>query len=258
MYKLKRLIIIVFISLIYFSAALEGSDKKFLIPVKIEGQIIIDGKLIEENWQKADIGQKFIQYEPLKGKPANFKTQIRILYNNTHIYFGIKCFDPEPGKIVANLTKRDSDLEDDDSIGIGLDTFMDQRTAYYFFTNALGTQADGRLADNGRTADSTWDSEWESAAYINSHGWTAEFAIPLAVLKYNPGENLSWGLGLVRSIPRNLEKDTWTGPVEAYTRVSQFGILKNLNLKKARKKLEVIPHFVTRLKKGEDKCLCRP
>ena len=251
MYKLKQLIIIIFVSLIYFSYAVEGSDKKFLIPVKIEGQIIIDGKLIEENWQKADIGQNFIQYEPLKGKPANFKTQIQILYNDTHIYFGIKCYDPEPGKIIANLTKRDSDLKDDDSIGIELDTFMDQRTAYYFLTNPLGTQSDGRLADNGRTSDSTWDSEWKSAACINSHGWTAEFAIPLAILKYKPGENLCWGLGVVRSIPRNLEKDTWTGPVEAFSRVSQFGILKNLNLKKARKKLEVIPHLITRLKKGE-------
>ena len=251
MYKLKKLIVLIFISLIYFSYAVEGSEKKFLIPVKIDSQIIIDGKLIEEKWQEADIGQNFIQYEPLKGKPANFKTQIQILYNDTYIYFGIKCFDPEPDKIIASLTKRDSDLEDNDSIWIGLDTFMDQRTAYYFFTNPLGTQTDGRLADNGRTADSTWDSEWESAAVINSDGWTAEFAIPLAILKYKPGENLCWGLGLVRSIPRNLEKDTWTGPVEASTRVSQFGIIKNLNLKQSRKKLEVIPHLISRLKKGE-------
>jgi len=237
--------------LIFSVTGLIGSVKKTLVPVKIEGQLTIDGKLQESEWETTSSATDFIQFEPKKGEPANFKTKIKVLYNDTFIYFGVVCYDPNPKKITARLTKRDSDLEEDDSIGIGLDTFKDGRTAYYFFTNPLSTQSDGRLSDNGRTADSTWDAEWKSKAEINPEGWTAEFAIPFSILKFNPGENKNWGLGLVRTIPRKLEQDTWTGPVEAITRVSQFGILKGLNLVKAKKKIKVIPHMISRFE--EDK-----
>jgi len=214
--------------------------------------VVIDGILTEPGWQQTVVSSGFIQYQPRIGEPASFETEIRVLYDETQLYIGIRCFDPAPQKITARLTKRDSDLMEDDAIGIGLDTFRDGRTAYYFFTNPLGTQSDGRLSDNGRTTDPTWDSEWQCAARIGESGWTAEFAIPFSVLKYRPGLDQSWGLGIVRSIPRRLEYDTWTGPAESYTRVSQFGILKGLDLTTAGQKGAVIPHLISRLETGTD------
>lgn len=236
---------------IFISLCLTAQDIKTVTSRKTEGSIFIDGKILEADWQNAQVLSGFLQFQPRLGEPAPFQTQVRILYSDTHIYFGVFCHDPEPEKIIARLTKRDSDLTDDDAIGIGLDTFMDGRTAYYFFTNSLGTQADGRLSDNGRTSDSTWDGEWQSAASTGPDGWSAELAIPLSTLRYKPGEAINWGLGLVRSIPRNLEKDTWTGPMEDYARVSQFGQLQGLDLKESKKKLDIIPHLITELKEGE-------
>lgn len=225
--------------------------EKIIKPLKIKQKPAVDGKLAEPEWNRAETAVDFVQFEPKKGEPAEFKTEVRVLYTGSHIYVGINCCDPEPAKIIARLTKRDSDLMNDDAIGIGLDTFLDRRTAYYFFTNPIGTQTDGRLSDNGRTTDETWDGEWQSAAALSSSGWSAEIAIPFSILKFRPGKNRTWGLGFVRSIPRKLGKDTWTGPMEAVTRVSQFGTLKGLDLKKSAKKLMLIPHVITKVQQDE-------
>lgn len=244
-----HLIICVFLFFYAFGAAAQA--EKTITPVKITQKPVIDGKTDEPVWQQTEIAGDFIQFEPHKGAPAKFKTEVRVLYTDTHIYLGVNCFDPEPEKIIARLTKRDSDLMTDDAVAVGLDTFLDRRTAYYFITNPLSTQSDGRLSDNGRTGDETWDGEWQSAAVVNDSGWSAEIAIPFSILKFKPGANRSWGFGVVRSIPRKLGKDTWTGPVESDNRVSQFGTLAGLALKKSEKKLMVIPHVITRIQQDE-------
>ena len=242
---------ILFISLFLLIPLLmeSGDLNKDITPLKISEKISIDGNLDEPAWESAETAGNFVQFQPEKGKKASFKTEVKILYSEDYIYFGIICEDKQPEKIISRLSRRDSDLGEDDSIGIGIDTFLDRRTAYFFFTNPLGTQLDGRISDNGRTTDSTWDETWLSAAKKTSTGWNAELAIPLSILKYKPGKNLKWGLGFIRFIPRLLEKDTWTGPMETTTKVSQFGTMKNFALKKAEKNLKIIPHIISRFQK---------
>jgi len=236
--------------------------KKILISEKIsnESVIRIDGSLNEKIWGFTENGFKsglniansFIQFSPKKGDKPSFFTEVRVLYSKSHIYFGIFCYDKEPGKITSTLTKRDSDLDIDDSIAIGIDTFFDQRTAYFFFVNSLGTQADGRLTDNGRSSDSIWDARWISGAKTVKNGWIAEIKIPFSSLKYLPGKNKKWGLGLVRFIPRKLEQNTWTGPVEDGGKVSQWGVLSNLDLISSRNKIQLIPHIITKYEKTKN------
>ncbi len=213
--------------------------------------ITIDGRLDESQWQLGEANGDFIQFQPQLGQPASYKTEFRVLTDDQYIYIGVSCYDPEPDKIVSRITSREGGIDTDDAIAIGLDTFTDSRTAYGFFTNVLGTQLDGRLSDNGRTWDATWDGEWKSAGSRTDFGWCAEVAIPFSTLKFKPGKNRTWGFGVVRFIPRWLEIDTWTGPVEDYGRVSQFGILKGLVLKKTLKKYQIIPHVISKME--EDK-----
>ncbi len=114
-------------------------------------------------------------------------------------------------------------------------------------TNLLGTQYDGRITDNGLTTDTTWDGVWKSAARKTETGWTAEIAIELSSLKYKPGRQRVWGLGLARIFPRRLENSFWQGLVDSPYKVSQFGLLSGLDLERASKKLQVIPHVVGKL-----------
>jgi hypothetical protein len=85
-----------------------------------------------------------------------------MLHDAGHLYVAFRAWDADP--ITTQLTQRDADLFRDDAVAVVIDTTFDRRSGYYFITNALGTQADGRIADDGRTADSTWDAPWESVA----------------------------------------------------------------------------------------------
>jgi len=225
---------------------------KNTLPNKIKEPIKIDGLLNEPVWEKAPEALDFIQFQPERGNPASLKTRVKILYDEKFIYFGFFCYDPQPEKIAARVTKRDADLQSDDSVYVLIDTFHDRRSCYYFKTNLLGTQADGRITENGRTTDSTWDGIWKSAGQKTDFGWSAEIAVDLISIKYEPGKNKTWGLSLGRGVPRMLELSYWTGPLESPHKVSQFGILKGLDLRKTEKKTQFIPHIILKLEEGEE------
>jgi hypothetical protein len=238
--------VVLFMGLLWTAAAAQE-----IRPLVVKaGAIVLDGLLSEPEWSRAIPAGEFVQFEPARGEKASFATEVRVLLASDRLYIGFFCRDPEPERIAAQLTRRDSDLFDDDCVGVSLDTFLDRRTAYFFFTNVLGTQEDGRLSDNGRTQDSTWDGEWRSAARRVEEGWTAEMEIPLVSIKFKPGLGIAWGFAVVRGIPRRLEKDTWPGPTEDIGRVSQFGTLVGLDLEAAAKRLELVPHVIGRLEEG--------
>jgi hypothetical protein len=191
-----------------------------------------------------------VQFEPYRGEPAIQKTEAYVLYDDEHVYFGFVCHESEPSSIAAQLTRRDSDLAMDDSVMVAVDTFHDGRTAYFFATNLLGTQQDGRVADNGRVVEDNWDATWYSASARFDGGWSAEIAIPLVVLRFTPGERQTWGLNLGRTTRRLLEASFSTGPLEARFRISQYGTLTGLDLRGAHRKYELIPYGLARYQDG--------
>jgi len=219
--------------------------------VRASGPIRLDGNLDEPSWAAAPGLTDFIQFQPDLGKPATVRTTAKVLFDGKSLYFGFLCYDPEPGKIVARVSKRDGNLREDDAVVVYLDTFHDRRTCYFVMTNVLGTQYDGRIADNGVTTDTTWDGIWKSAGQRTEFGWSAEIAIDLAGLKYEPGEGKTWGLNVGRILPRALEQSYWAGPLESPSKVSQFGVLSGLDLKKAEKMYQIIPHVITKLEQGK-------
>ena len=245
--KMKKSIYLAFLFFLPSLLTFAQSPVKETTASKIDKSIEVDGLMDESVWQEAPEARDFIQFQPKRGNPASFKTRTKILYDKKFIYFGFVCSDPQPEKIAARMTKRDSDLTSDDSIYVLIDTFHDRRSCYYFKTNLLGTQADGRITENGRTTDSTWDGIWKSAGQKTDLGWSAEIAVDLSSIKYEPGENKTWGLSLGRGVPRMLELSYWTGPIESPHKVSQFGVLRGLQLRKAEKKAQIIPHLISKL-----------
>lgn len=228
-------------------APLSAQTGRQATAVSVKGPITVDGVLDEPAWGQAQVLSDFVQFEPDRGAPASLRTAVRFLYDGTAVYIGFENTDPEMDKLAARIVKRDADLSEDDAVGVFLDTHGNRRDCYFFWTNLLGTQRDGRIVDNGLTTDSTWDGVWRSAARKTDKGWTVEMAIELASLKYRPGRQRAWGLGLVRSLPRRLEKSCWQGAVDSLSRIAQFGRLSGLDLERASRRLQVIPHAVGRL-----------
>jgi len=248
--KYQWVLIVIIVQLVYIlhpvSAASQSVNAK-----KIDGSLTVDGKLIEPDWDNADIITNFTQIEPRKGEAATLKTYVKVLYNDRMVYFGIDCKDSEPDKISTKVTKRDGEVYEDDAIAIIIDTFNDDNNGYMFQVNALGTQQDERWADNGRTRDTKWDIKWMSAGAINEDGWTAEIAIPFEVLKFNRNTK-EWGLDIIRYIPRNLEQSHWIPDLTEWFRISEFGAVKELDLRNViTKNYTIIPYAQAQLEKGQ-------
>lgn len=249
---MKRKKIVLFLCFFFLWQGLICSQfEKFTVAaVRTEIPPVIDGILDDEVWKNAPSVSDFIQFEPDKGKPASVRTVAKILYDNDYIYVAFLCYDPEPEKIELE-TRRDRLMMGVDSVTVDLDTFNDDRTMYYFRTNQLGVQHDGRVTDNGLIADTNWDGIWKSAGARIEEGWSAEMAISFTAVKFQSGKNRTWGIQFSRYFPRRFEKNFWTGPFEEYKKVSVNGSLTGLDLEMTKKKIEIIPHSISRIQESE-------
>jgi hypothetical protein len=208
----------------------------------------IDGVVDSTEWSAAAPARSFIQYAPRRGEPATHGTVVLVGYDSAHLYVAFRVTDGE--EPTGQLTRRDAQLLDDDAVMLLLDTHNDRQSGYYFVTNLLGTQADGRIADDGRTVDGSWDAPWRSAARRTRDGWTAELAIPLGSVAFRAGPGRTWGINFGRSRRRTLEQSYWAGPLDNAYRMSQAGRLEGLNLTPPPKRHQVILYGLTRMQEG--------
>src|SRR5215467_843136 len=79
--------------------------------VAVEHPPRLDGTLDDPLWQAATPITDFRQREPYEGEAVTEHSEVRIVYTKGEIYFGIACFDSEPGKIIATQLRRDISQE---------------------------------------------------------------------------------------------------------------------------------------------------
>jgi hypothetical protein len=125
------------------------------------GRIVVDGKLDEAEWQRAQPADQFVQMQPREGAPATdtHQSEVRFLYDEEHLYIGATFHEDEIGKLVTNDLKRDfPGARDGDLYVLILDTFHDRLNAYDFQTNpgcALRDSQSYETRECGRTSATT-------------------------------------------------------------------------------------------------------
>jgi len=135
-----------------------------LAALRIDEPVKVDGLLDDAAWQQAAVGSEFIQREPHPGEPATETTEIRVVYTDSTLYVGIRALASEPEKIVGEEMQRDGALFRDDSVLVLLDTFNDDRNAYFFEVNPNGAFTDALVTDEGRDCSGTrCGGRWRSA-----------------------------------------------------------------------------------------------
>ncbi len=72
--------------------------------MRAAGPITIDGKLDEADWKKA---AECTLVETNTGKPVKLKSTVKMLWDDTNIYFGFFCEDPDAW---ATYTKNEDPL----------------------------------------------------------------------------------------------------------------------------------------------------
>ncbi|MFL2596801.1 MAG: DUF5916 domain-containing protein [Flavobacteriaceae bacterium] len=237
----------------------------------LEDSPIIDGNILGEKlWEKVPIIENLRQIKPDYGLPASEKTSIRVAYTNKSFYVAVVCYDKAPDKIVISDSRRDADLNDEDSFLFILDTYNDQQNGFLFGTNASGMEYDAQINNEGEGNFSSnrqqggviggtninWDASWEVKTESGDYGWSAEFSIPLRSIRFNSGTDKIWGINFQRNISKRSETAYWANLPLGFDikRLSLAGKMTGINLKSP-KNLKVIPYALTQV--AQDKTISK-
>ena len=129
--------------------------------LRIEEPVVIDGRLDETVWQRAQPADEFYQQSPDEGELATRQTEVRFLYDDTTLYVGAMMYDDQPEGLVINELRRDFGGSQNDTFGLVLDLFRDGQTGFGFLVNAGGATRDTQVYDNGQN-DGSWHGVWFS------------------------------------------------------------------------------------------------
>lgn len=245
--KTKLLFTLLLFSCFMYSQKKEDDHivrKKILI-TKTSSSPKIDGILDDAVWQNAPIATNFIERNPNNGKPQadSIKTEVRILYDDTGIYFGAQMYDPTPNKIAKELTERDG-INNDDFFGVALNGYNDKQQSLEFVVTAAGVQFDAKLTTDGE--DDTWNSIWYSGAKINEKGWAVEMKIPYSELRFPKNDVQEWGMNIFRRIQRIKASYDWNFVDNAKNSYTLFdGVLQGIENINPPTRLSFTPYFST-------------
>ena len=213
----------------------------------------IDGRLNDKSWETATVINDLVQHQPTPGAPTNLKTNIYLLYDKNRLYVGFECFKTDMDQMMANETRRDSRFFIDDYVAIYLDTYLDRRNCYGFELNALGTQTDRRVQNEGansgrRGSDMAWDCDWNGQSVREKDKWTAEFSIPFAELRFSQEEDQAWGINFWRQDRSSREELSWVNLGGREYAVSRFGHLVDLDITRlnTRRPIKIKPYATVR------------
>ncbi len=203
-------IIAIFILLIFYIGKSQEPPKSFTVKY-IDGKIQPDGILDEAVWQIAEGPEDFHQYFPSDSTMAERQTQIKMLYNSTTLFIGIKGNAAGPNYNTRSL-QRDFRGGGIDQITLVFDTFNDATTAFLFGINPFGVRREGLIANGGSDGGdftTSWDVKWRGDATIHEDYFVAEMAIPLTSLKFKEGTK-KWRFNSYRLDMQTNERTTWT------------------------------------------------
>jgi len=223
----------------------------------------IDGAVLNDPvWNRIPPFGDLIQTQPNFGQPASEKTDIRIAYTDDTFYVSVVCFDSRPGDLVVSDARRDASLDNTDAVIFIFDTYKDGQNGFIFGTNSLGVEYDAQVDNEGQGNNNVnrqqggtiggfnlnWDASWVVRTEVGEYGWSAEFAIPIRTLRFQPGKD--WGFNFRRNIRKSNEIAYWSPlPIGInLNRLSLAGTLTGLELRSPGN-LKIIPYVLGRIDK---------
>lgn len=180
---------------------------------------VIDGKLNDACWQKANASGEFWL---LKGGPNMQQTLLQAVYDEGKLYLGITCLEKSPERIIAQVKVDDlSSVMGDDALEIFLQPDLQGTDYYQLSANSIGTKYDAIGFNPG------WGADWQAAGSVGKDAWYLECAISFKSSGQYGVPGATWGFNVCRD--RNGEGDTewscWSPSQGGFHQPAKFGRL---------------------------------
>ena len=180
------------------SHAFDGTKPAVDVLSVERGEIDVNGALDEAAWSTAIPVTDLLRHRPSNGGPPPCPTEVRFLQDDRGLYVGARVFDCDY-TVRARIGAREQ-INEDDQIGVYLDTIGDGRSGYLFYVNPHGVQQDIRTS-NGEFSFS-WNTAFTTRGHITDDGYEIEMLFPWRSLKYTAGESeQTWGVVVTRVLP---------------------------------------------------------
>ena len=207
---------------------------------------VIDGIIDDASWDLVEWNSDYTEYSPDANTAPSQETKFKIVYDQKHLYIGIRANDNAVDSIVKRLSRRDG--FEGDWVEINIDSYHDLRTAFSFTMTAAGVKGDELASDNGNNWDESWNPIWFAKTSVDDEGYSVEMKIPLSQLRFGKSKEQIWGLQLQRYFFRKNERSLWQRvPRDAPGWISEFGELHGLIDLEPQKQLEIQPFGLAKL-----------
>jgi len=168
-------------------------------------EIVVDGKLDDEAWEKCPTAATGRLRELQTGRQPIYGTSFKTAWRGGNLYFAIRCEEHKDEKLNIATTKNgDQAMWYGDVVEILLDT--ESHSYYQIVVNPSGARIDlDRGAD--RSNWYRWDSKAEVATQVADDSWTIEIRIPVVqdendplhlVIGRKPTQSLPWHVNICR------------------------------------------------------------
>lgn len=189
----------------------------------------------------------FTQRVPRDGAPASQRTDVYVAYDSRNLYAVFVAFDDQPQAVRANLAPREN-IDNDDRVGLVIDTFDDQRTAYGFRSSPLGVQWDARWSEaRGTGFDESFEAVWYTDAQLTDRGFVVMMTIPFRSMRFPETLEQRWRIQFERLIPRASEESYWPAYSESVDgRLNQAAVLTGVRDVSPGRNIQLIPFAFVR------------
>jgi hypothetical protein len=150
----------------------------------------IDGKLDDAQWAAAPEVTLTTSFD---GKEAQRKTRMRVVWDDTNVYVGFDCVDPD---ISGTLRKKDDPLYTQGVVEVFFDADADGATYNELQVSPHNVNFDAQFVARRSDLETAmkWESGMKSAVNVRGtldddkpdEGWSAELQIPIANLSKVP------------------------------------------------------------------------
>ncbi len=204
-------VLVLTLLLAWHASGQQSFDVPSITVKKINTSITLDGDLSESAWSTCTPTKEFQQYFPTDSIPANYHTEIYMMYDEDNLYVGVKCYMAGQNLVTPSL-KRDYRAGGNDNITLMFDPFNDRTNATFFGINPLGVLREGIISAGGAEISgftTSWDNKWKGEAKIYEGYWIGELAIPFKTLRFKAGSKI-WGFNAYRFDTQSNENTVWS------------------------------------------------
>lgn len=203
-----RFLLFLLLSLISFSVFPQKKNESYKLRLHhTASPLKIDGILDEADWLNADVATDFYMVLPMDTSSAKVRTEVRMAYDDEHLYLIAVCHHALPGPYMVESLRRDFAFGKNDNFLLFMDPFEDQTNGFSFGANAAGAQWDGIMYEGGKV-DLSWDNKWISQVKNYDDKWVFEMAVPFKSIRYKKGIT-EWGINFSRLDLKTTEKSSW-------------------------------------------------